>query len=260
MIASLPMYDRPETAETNDRFWAGIARGLRARGLAAPAALDRERDLWETWLSPDLVLSQTCGFPYRARLHRHVALVATPVLDLPHAPPGRYYSVLVARRGDGRRTLADFDGAALAYNDPLSQSGWAAPSAAAASEGIAFGRTVPTGAHRASARAVADGAADLAAIDALTWRMIRRWDDVAADLEEIGTTAPTPALPWITSPANDAAAIAEALAEALDGLGPADRDALGILGTIRISPAEYLAVPTPPAPPANGPDSPQNRA
>ena len=260
MIASLPMYDRPETAGANDRLWSGIARGLRARGIAAPDALDRDRDLWETWLSPDLILSQTCGFPYRARLHGHVALVATPVLDLPHVPPGHYCSVLVARRGDGRRTLAAFDGATLAYNDALSQSGWAAPANAAREAGIGFGGAIPTGAHRASARAVADGAADLAAIDALTWRMIRRWDDVAADLDEIGTTPPTPALPWITAPANDADAIAAALAEALDDLDPADRDALGILGAVRIAPEAYLAVPTPPAPPANGTESPRNRA
>ena len=159
MIASLPMYDRPETAGANDRFWRAIASALRDRGVAAPAALDRKRDLWDTWLSPDLVLSQTCGFPYRARLHGKVTLVATPVLDLPGVPPGHYYSALVARRGGARRAFADFDGAALAYNDPMSQSGWAAPEAHARAAGIAFGRFLETGSHRASARAVAERSA-----------------------------------------------------------------------------------------------------
>ena len=248
MIASLPMYDRPETAEANDRLWDGIARALRARGLEAPAALDRTTGLWETWLSPDLLLSQTCGFPYRARLHGRVALVATPVCDLPDAPPGHYYSVLVARRADRRRDLAAFDGACLAYNDPLSQSGWAAPMAEAAAAGRAFGRTLATGAHRASAHAVAEGAADIAAIDALTWRMIRRWDGIAADLREIAATSSTPALPWITSPAADAPLIAEALSEALSALAGPDRDRLGLLGAVRLDPAAYLGVRTPPAP------------
>jgi len=250
MIASLPMYDRPETAAANDRLWDGIARALRARGIEAPAALDRTTGLWETWLSPGLLLSQTCGFPYRSRLHGRVALVATPVCDLPGAPPGHYYSVLVARRADPRRGLADFDGAGLAYNDALSQSGWAAPMAEAAAAGIAFGRTLATGAHRASAHAVAEGAAEIAAIDALTWRMIRRWDGVAADLREIATTAPTPALPWITSRPADAPAIAAALSEALSDLPGPDRDCLGILGAVHLDPADYLAVPTPPAPQA----------
>lgn len=259
MIASLPMYDRPETAAANDRLWNGIARALRARGIAAPDALDRETGLWETWRSPDLLLSQTCGFPYRAHLHGLVTLVATPVCDLPDAPPGHYYSILVARRGDSRRRLGNFAGATFAYNEALSQSGWAAPSAAAAAAGIAFGAGLPTGSHRASARAVAEGAADIAAIDALTWRMIRRWDAVAAELDEIGTTAPTPALPWITASGNDAALVAEALAEALGALDAADRDRLGILGCVRIPSEEYLAVPTPPAPLAKGRNSTRKR-
>jgi ABC-type phosphate/phosphonate transport system substrate-binding protein len=250
MIASLPMYDRPETAGANDRLWSGIARALAARGIAAPATLDRTTDLWATWTSPDLLLSQTCGLPYRTRLHGQVTLVASPVCDLPGVPPGHYHSVLVARRADPRRDLADFDGATLAYNEALSQSGWAAPAAAAAATGIAYGAGVATGAHRASARAVAEGAADLAAIDGLTWRMIRRWDAIATDLKEIGTTAPTPALPWITAATRDPAPLAEAISEALADLSPEDRDALGLIGAIRIAPDRYLAVPNPPPPPA----------
>jgi ABC-type phosphate/phosphonate transport system substrate-binding protein len=249
MIASLPMYDRPETAGANDRLWSGTARALAARGVDAPPALDRTADIWATWTSPDLVLSQTCGLPYRTRLHGQVTLVASPVCDLPGVPPGHYHSVLVARRADPRRELADFDGATLAYNEALSQSGWAAPAAAAAALGITFGAGHVTGAHRNSARAVAEGRADLAAIDGLTWRMIRRWDDTAADLKEIGTTVPTPALPWITAADRDPAPLAEAVAEALAALSPEERDILGLLGAIRIEPDRYLAIPNPPEPP-----------
>lgn len=39
MIASLGMYDRPETMAANDRLWALVRDGLRARGIAAPEAL-----------------------------------------------------------------------------------------------------------------------------------------------------------------------------------------------------------------------------
>jgi ABC-type phosphate/phosphonate transport system substrate-binding protein len=251
MIASLPMYDRPETAAANDRLWAGIARALAARGVAAPPALDRTTGMWETWLSPDLVLSQTCGLPYRTRLHGQVALVASPVYDLPGTSPGHYHSVLVARRDDARRGFSDFHGATLAYNDAGSQSGWAAPMAEAAAAGIAFGQTRATGAHRASARAVAEGAADVAAIDALTWRMIRRWDDTAAALKEIGTTAPTPALPWITAATRDPAPLVQALSEALADLSEMDRDTLGITGAVRLPAADYLAIPNPPPPQAH---------
>jgi ABC-type phosphate/phosphonate transport system substrate-binding protein len=247
MIASLPMYDRAETFSANDRLWSGIARVLGREGVAAPARLDRTVGLWEAWLSPDLLLSQTCGLPFRTRLHRTVTLVATPVCDIAGVPPGHYRSVLVARRGDGRRALRDFSGATLACNDLLSQSGWAAPMAEAEAVGIAFGATRITGAHRSSAVAVAEGAADLAAIDALSWAMIRRWDDCAGALREIGATAPTPALPWITARSDLAPVLARALDEALADLAAMDRAALGLAGTVRLDAQAYLAVPIPPS-------------
>ena len=42
MFAALPMYDRPDNREAHDRLWGAIRDGLRARGVAAPEALDRE--------------------------------------------------------------------------------------------------------------------------------------------------------------------------------------------------------------------------
>ncbi|NNK78215.1 MAG: PhnD/SsuA/transferrin family substrate-binding protein, partial [Litoreibacter sp.] len=195
MIASLPMYDRPETRASNDRFWQLIRNQLEP-GLASPEELSRTADHWQDWENPELLLSQTCGYPYRTRLHGKTRLVATPVYDLPDCPPGHYYSVLIARKSDPRGGFEDFARARLAYNDALSQSGWAAPQSHAEDTGFRFTDVTQTGAHRTSAQAVASGIADIAAIDAVSWAMIRRWDSFAADLREIGVTAPTPALPY----------------------------------------------------------------
>ena len=52
MIASLPMYDRPETAAANDRLWQGV----RERLGQGPEHLTRGGDLWAQWQSPDLIL------------------------------------------------------------------------------------------------------------------------------------------------------------------------------------------------------------
>ena len=52
MIAALPMYDRPENAWAHDALWARVRDGLRARGLAAPDALDRLTPHDETWGRP----------------------------------------------------------------------------------------------------------------------------------------------------------------------------------------------------------------
>src|SRR5437868_1066851 len=126
MIASLGMYDFPEAQGSNDRLWALIRDGMRAAGLAAPQDLTRGAGAyWQAWQWPDLTLSQTCGFPFRARLQGKVTLIGTPDYGVAGCPPGYYNSVYVARVGDPRDDLAAFDGAALAFNDDLSQSGWA---------------------------------------------------------------------------------------------------------------------------------------
>lgn len=245
MIASLPMYDRAETASALDRLWARVRAALPDR---SPEHLIRDGDVWAHWRATDLLLSQTCGMPYRTHLNDDVTLVGTPVTGL-DCPPGHYFSVFVARTDDPRSAVSDFGGARFAYNEPLSQSGWAAPMTYAAEQGLSFARFLPTGSHRASAYAVARGRADLAALDAVTWTMIERWDDVASDLRVITRTPPTPALPFITSKHRDPVPLFDALSTAIADLSPSDRDTLSLYGVTQIPASAYLAVPTPPPPP-----------
>lgn len=247
-FASLPMYDRPELRAETDRYWALIRAGLMARGIAAPEVLRRgDAVLMPQWESADLILSQTCGFPYRARLHGHVELVGTPDFGNEGCAPGYYRSILIARADDPRGSFAAFDGAALAYNDGLSQSGWAAPINHATAAGLRLRPGVETGSHRASAHAVAEGRADLAAIDALTWTLLCEFEDMSG-LKVIGATDPTPALPYVTAKGRDAAAIRAAVAEAIAALAPEDRARLRLRGIVEIPSSAYLAVPIPPSP------------
>lgn len=250
MIAGLPMYDRPETRAANDRLWAAIRDRLRAAGIDAPDGLDRDTAPFDLWTDPELLLAQTCGFPYRAALQDRVALVATPDHGLPGCPPGFYNSVLVAR-ADDRRGFRAFRGARLAYNEPMSQSGYAAPQFHAALHGFRFARMLRSGSHRDSARAVAGGAADIAALDAVSWALIRRFDGFAADLREVERTLPTLALPYITRPDGPVAVLQAALAEGIASLDPGSRALLQLRGTVDIPAESYLRVPNPP-PPGDG--------
>ena len=248
MIASLPMYDRPELRAETDRYWALIREELAARGIDAPEALRRgDAVLMPHWEDAGLILSQTCGFPYRARLHGRVELVGTPDFGNAGCPPGFYRSVLIAKADDPRGDFAAFDGARIAYNDGLSQSGWAAPINHAAATGIRLLPGVETGSHRASFLAVAEGRAELAAIDALTWSLISEFEDVSS-VKVVGATEPTPALPYITAKGRNAVAIYAGVAAAIDRLSPQDRARLRLRGIVAIPAADYLAVPIPPAP------------
>lgn len=249
MIAAFPMYDRPETAAAHDRLWAGV----RARLPKAPRRLSRayDGDLWGLWESPDLLLGVSCGLPLRDRLAGQVQLVGSLVNDLPGCPRGHYFSRIVIPASAPPRPLPAYARARFAYNQSFSQSGWAAAQNHAAELGFRFENVIETGAHRESARALAEGRADIAVIDAVSWALIREHDLFATRLQVIGNTRPTPGEPVLTARGNDAAALAEALAGAIDALSPKDRAGLHLKGLARpdeVSLEAYLAVPTPAAP------------
>lgn len=250
MIAALGMYDAGPARGANDRLWALVRDGLRARGIGAPKRLTRgEGAYWPAWESPDLVLAQTCGYPYRARLHGRVTLIGTPDHGLRGCPPGHYRSVIVARKDDPRAGLAEFAGAPMAWNEDMSQSGWAAPANMAVDIGIALAPRLRTGSHRASALAVAEGRADLAALDAVTWAMMLEDGDPAAPaLKVVAETPPTPALPYIAAAGADGPVIFAVLDAAIAALPDDDRATLHLRGLVALPATAYLAVPIPPPP------------
>lgn len=249
MIASLPMYDLPDCRAANDRYWGLIRDGLRGAGIAAPDTLSRGMpDFMAHWQRPDLVLSQTCGFPFRAVLQGRVTLIGTPDFGLEGCPPGYYQSVFVVRGDDARDGVMAFRDARFAYNEALSQSGWAAPQTHAAGLGFRFKLGVQTGGHALSACAVLEGRADIAAIDAMTWALLQRNDASMAGLRVVGRTEPTPCLPYIAALGAKHRLVFDAVAAAIAGVDAADRKTLGIKRILFIPAVAYLAVPTP-APP-----------
>jgi len=236
MIAALPMYDAPGQRPVNDRLWAEMRKHL---PFETPEHLTRDVDLWDIWRSPDLLFAQTCGLPYRARLHDTVTLIGAPDHRLPGVPAGQYQSVIVMRAGD---PIDEVTGLRLAINDPLSQSGWAVVA------GEAMTPTELSGSHAASARAVLDGKADVAAIDASTWRHLCSVDEALEDLTVIRKTPPGPTLPFITAKPEQARALYSALELAFTTLSDSDKSTLGMYGIVPAQPGDYLRLPIPEAP------------
>jgi hypothetical protein len=244
MIASLPMYERAETVSAHNMFWSILRDGLNARGIDAPQRLSRTNEPWLQWRSPDLVLSQTCSLPFRSELHKIVNLVGTPDYGLPDTLPGHYFSVLIARANDQRINPARDHSATMAVNDHRSQSGWAA---ALDHLGGRPNMTHLTGSHLASARAVIEGQADWAALDAISWRGIIQSSKMEMALRVFGVTRQTPGLPLITSGKHDPKPIAEAITDTLHRLDKRSREDLGIRSLVQIPEDDYLCIPIPSA-------------
>jgi len=248
-LAVLPMYDWPEVRKATDRLWDCLRQALAAAGFAPPPTLDRTIAPIAAWRSPRLLLGQTCGLPFRQFLEGRVTLLGAPDYGVEGCPPGCYRSVLVARADDARAGLAAFAGARLALNGEGSQSGLGALVAALASRPVTrtagpgfFGEALVTGAHRRSIVAVADGRADLAAIDAVSWRLALAHEPAAARLRVVGLTPPTPGLPYIAAAGADRAALGDAVEAGIAALDAATRRALGLHGFARLTPADYAVI------------------
>lgn len=235
MIASLPMYDRPELRKETDALWSAMRDAIRARGMDAPETLDRETETANVWTDPAMVLSQTCGMPWRLGLYTKTQLIGTPDYGVAGCPPGYYCSIIIVRADEPGETRADFANGTCAFNARDSQSGFAAW------EGAEFSTWLHSGAHGESIKAVANGNADIAAIDAVTWRLAERYDPEVAALRVLETTKATPGLPFITSKHQNAGALSEAVSEAINGLDSSTRDALSLTGLVPIPSADYLA-------------------
>lgn len=249
--ASLGMYDRPEVQAANDALWSAIARRLGGSGVRqVPSRLDRAKPLPAIWDDPDLLLAQCCGYPLVTAWRERLRYVATPRYRAPGCEGSRYRSRIVVRAGDPAASVADLRGRRAAINERSSNSGmnlFRATIAPIAGGRPFFAEVRETGSHAASARSVAEGESDVAAIDTVTLAQLDRHEpDVARNLRTIGWTVATAGLPLVTSATastRDVRALRAALrAVAADPGLDAARAALLIDGFDVVRPGGYEAL------------------
>ena len=196
------MYDWPEVHGAVDALWAAIYWGLRDAGIDAPEDVwrpDRPEDLWT---HPDLLIGEICGYQIVNELRGRVEVLGVLDRGVDGCEPGDYRSVLVCRDDDSAVGLEDFRDRTVAVNGHRSQSGYGAlvhEVAPLAVDGRFFDSEVTTGFHRGSMRAVADGRADVAAIDEVSWRLGLDHEPVVDRLRIVAWTEPTPGVPLVTS-------------------------------------------------------------
>ncbi len=202
-VAYLPMYDLPIVREATDALWTAIAAALLRRGVdAVPSQLEREGASGAAWTDPDLLLGQTCGYALTHALAGRVRLVATPRYRAPGCVDACYRSFIVVRASLPVEGLEELRGAVAVYNNDDSHSGMNALRymfAPHARDGRFFARVECTGSHRGSLERVASGAAEVAAIDCVTFALHQRAiPELTRSVRVIGQSPPVPGLPFIT--------------------------------------------------------------
>ncbi len=192
------MYDWPEVRRWTDRWWNTIAANL-----GSAIALSRGPDGGVILKQPDLLFSQTCGYPFTHEYAGKLTLVATPHYGADGCSGPNYRSIILARDA---APLEAFRGSTAAVNNPDSMSGMLALKLVfgpLARGGRFFGRAIATGGHSNSMKAVRDGLADVCAIDAVCVGLARRHrpDDLDG-LTEIARSPLVPGLPYVTIAGN----------------------------------------------------------
>ncbi len=200
MIASLPMYDFPEVRDATDALWSAIATRV-----GTDVLLDRMMFHSDVWRRPDMVFSQTCGYPFSHEFRGQLTYVATPHYQVEGCEGPLYSSMILARVA---KPIDEFHGCVAAVNAADSMSGMLALKLAL--QGYS---EVLSGSHGASMELVRSGGADICAVDCVTYALLRRYRPAATQgLVAIARSPLVPGLPYVTR-AGDVCLLRAALIE-----------------------------------------------
>ncbi len=245
-IAQLPMYDWPEFTQATDRLWTSIRDNFSKAGIDAPASIDRTSPPAATWLSPELLLSQTCGLPLVADLSGKVKVLGSFAYQ-GIEPAGSYHSVIITHENNNESSVR-LEGKRAVINGDDSYSGCLALKCFVAdtrSGESPFASVLVSGGHRASLCAVAAGTADIAAIDCVSWYLANQCETAVRNLKVIGHTQSRPGLPLITSgdaSTREISVMRDSLAKAVDDVDQKSRVVLGICGFVPLDEEDYAPI------------------
>jgi ABC-type phosphate/phosphonate transport system substrate-binding protein len=230
--------DAPETIARVNGDLPPVPGGIRdtAGKLIAPdpATLPPdELDFHGLWLHPALLFAQTCWGPMEFGLSKHVQVVGQPSYDAFEGGLGELYSsAIVMRAGEAPSVRSPDDGSALVpldllrgkrftFNNPDSMSGFIGLTRDLEALGESldiFAARSESGGHRASIVAIAEGRADVAAIDCESWALAQRFEPAARKVAVVGWTGRRKGLPFITARTTPETIVA-ALRESVAALG-----------------------------------------
>jgi ABC-type phosphate/phosphonate transport system substrate-binding protein len=222
--ASLPMYNLPEMRAANALMWEAL-RGLLAEGGVAdlPERLIFERPPVPDRIGPEVLFSQSCGYPLETIFRDQAIRLGTPCYDAPGCDGPTHCGLFVVPAGAPVRELRDLKGGTFLLNSRHSNSGMNLPRRALAE--IAggrpfFGRVIETGSQPGNLDRIAAGERAVTAVDCVTYAFWQQHRPEAAKRTRVlARTPPSPAIPFVTSaetPATTVAILRDAVRELVE--------------------------------------------
>jgi ABC-type phosphate/phosphonate transport system substrate-binding protein len=210
--ASLPMYNLPEMRPVNAQFWEALRGLLVEAGLdEVPETLHFDRLSVPERIGPEVLFSQTCGYPLETIFSGQAVRLGTPCYDAPGCDGASHCGLFIVPAGSKVRELRDLRGSTFLLNHRHSNSGMNLPRRALAE--IAGGRplfakVIETGSHSGNLDCIAHAEADATAVDCVTFAFWSHYrPDAARQVRILARTPPSPAIPFVTSTATPAATV-----------------------------------------------------
>ena len=204
----------------------------------------------EVLLDDGLLFGHTCGYPLMTRFQNLLTPFCVPLFDVPGCDGPLYCSHLIVNAEADIESVGDCRGLTVAINTPDSNSGMNLlrhALALAGARGKFFRRVLMTDGHLHSLEAIADGRADLAAIDCVTWQMIRDQDpSLVARTRSLAFSRQTCGLPFVVPSAQTAAMPAQkwigTFNRVLQDLPAATRETLHLTGFASVTLNDYRSI------------------
>ena len=203
LIASLPWYPFKVLESHYRTFWKYMYKELKSQGIDAPDTLNPAKYFRTHWRSPDLLLSQCCGYHIATKV-QDLEVVAVPHFDLSGGvTPGKYRSVIIKCNDMPGDRIEDFRGMVAVYNDDQSYSGHTAllDAIPKSDRGQAFfSEAKSKGSHADAVETIVEGDAQVAAIDEVSYAIMRQNNpDLIKKTTIIKTCEAAQAPPYVTS-------------------------------------------------------------
>jgi|GEM_PF-221229 len=202
----------------------------------------------ELYASKNCLIAHTCGYPYLKKWQKSHAVTCVPKFDIDGCQGINYRSWFIKKKTDDKKKLEEFQNTRVAINSWTSNSGMNVLRFAISklnTDKRFFSAVCLTGSHYQSALSVANGTAEIAAVDAVTFYFLcQSHPEIVTEIEIFDQSVLTPGLPFIQPRDSELAAkeITSALNLALNQYLISHKDRLKISSFIEVDESRYMEI------------------